>query len=77
MGQKKANNRHVSFGKSRLARAALPFSWNVGFATRGSRAREALFHALVRTIALPSTLRMSLSVIETSARSTATEGRNS
>ena len=25
MGQKKAKNRHVSFGKSRLARAALPF----------------------------------------------------
>jgi len=26
MGQKKAKNHHVSFGKSRLARAALPFS---------------------------------------------------
>jgi len=25
MGQKKAKNHHVSFGKSRLARAALPF----------------------------------------------------
>jgi len=26
MGQKKAKNHHDSFGKSRLARAALPFS---------------------------------------------------
>jgi hypothetical protein len=26
MGQKKANNHDVSFGKSRLARVALPFS---------------------------------------------------
>ena len=30
MGQKKAKNHHVSFGKSRLARAAFPFTLRSG-----------------------------------------------
>jgi len=41
MGQKKAKNHHVSFGKSRLARAAHPFSATKEVPSMGSRARYA------------------------------------
>jgi len=46
MGQKKAKKHHVSFGKGRLARAALPFnSWAVQAAKLMERSSDGIAEA--------------------------------